>query len=84
LYYGVLAGRIIKNLLKPSERRLTREQLIGLALQLGARRVAGWSDAEEILSKEAVAPTPLQLQIVFPIPPKSDSKIAGSHILLAH
>jgi len=47
--------------MKPSERRLTREQLIGLALQLGARRVAGWSDAEEILSKEAVAPTPLHI-----------------------
>lgn len=42
--------------MKESLIRISREELIGLALQLGAASVDGWSDAEEKLAQEAIPP----------------------------
>ena len=43
---------------------INREQLIGLALQLGAVKVMGWSEAERELAKEAIPPSASQLSSV--------------------
>lgn len=46
------------------DRKITREQLIGIALALGAREIAGWSESEEELAKQATSSGPLRVKYI--------------------
>lgn len=47
-----------------SKTKLKKQQLIGIALELGAKNISGWTDAESAIAEEAIPPTAKQLSRV--------------------